>query len=93
MIALTVPLLFAPITAFRFDAVWFGVILVLFLEVRILTPPFGINLFVIQSIWTGRIGQVIAGTAPFVLIMIIFVALLTALPELALYLPSQMQAR
>lgn len=90
MMVLTVPLLHPVLLEYGVDPIWFGVVLVVMIEIGQITPPVGINLFVIQSIWTGRIGQVVAGTAPFVLIMIIFVALLTAWPELALYLPSRM---
>lgn len=93
MMVLTVPLLYPVLLQYGIDPIWFGVVLVVMIEIGQVTPPVGINLFVIQSIWTGRIGEVIAGTTPFVLIMIIFVALLTAWPELALYLPTQMQAK
>jgi C4-dicarboxylate transporter, DctM subunit len=92
MMVLTVPLLYPVLLEYGIDPIWFGVVLVVMIELGQITPPVGINLFVVQSIWTGRIEQVIAGTAPFVLIMIIFVAILTAWPELALYLPSNMRA-
>jgi len=92
MMVLTVPLLYPVLLEYGIDPIWFGVVLVVMIELGQVTPPVGINLFVIQSIWNGRIGQVIAGTAPFVLIMIAFVALLTVWPELALYLPSQMRS-
>ncbi|WP_421996874.1 TRAP transporter large permease [Reyranella sp.] len=90
MMVLTVPLLYPVLLEYGIDPIWFGVVLVVMIELGQITPPVGINLFVIQSIWNGRIGQVIVGTAPFVLIMIAFVALLTVWPELALYLPSRM---
>jgi tripartite ATP-independent transporter DctM subunit len=90
MMVLTVPLLHPVLMGYGIDPIWFGVVLVVMIELGQVTPPVGINLFVIQSIWTGHIGQVIAGSAPFVLIMIGFVAMLTVWPELALYLPSRM---
>jgi tripartite ATP-independent transporter DctM subunit len=92
MMVLTVPLLYPVLLEYGVDPIWFGVVLVVMIELGQITPPVGINLFVVQSIWTGRIEQVIAGTAPFVLIMIVFVAILTVWPELALYLPSNMRA-
>jgi len=93
MIVLTVPLLYPILIQYGIDPIWFGVVLVVMIELGQITPPVGINLFVIQSIWTGHLGQVIRGTAPFWAILILFVILLTAWPELALYLPSQMHGR
>lgn len=93
MMVLTVPLLYPVLLQYGIDGIWFGVVLVVMIELGQVTPPVGINLFVIQSIWSGQLNQVIRGTAPFCAIIIIFVAILTIWPELALYLPGQMSAR
>ena len=55
MIVVTVPLLYPVLLQYGIDPIWFGVILVLFIEMGQISPPIGINLFVIQSIWTGKL--------------------------------------
>jgi tripartite ATP-independent transporter DctM subunit len=90
MIVLTIPLLFSSVVAFGFDPVWFGVILVLLLELGMLTPPFGINLFVIQSISKWPLGDVVWGSSPYWGIILAYVALLTAFPQIVTWLPQQM---
>lgn len=90
MIVLTVPLLFGTIAAFGFDPLWFGIVLVLLLEVGMLTPPFGINLFVIQSVSKWPLGQVARGTVPYWFIIFGFIALLCVFPEIVTWLPDRM---
>ena len=90
MIVLTIPLLYGSVVAFGFDPVWFGVILVLLLELGMLTPPFGINLFVIQSISKWPLGDVVRGSSPYWAIILAYVALLTAFPQIVTWLPQQM---
>ena len=90
MIVITVPLLYPVLLKYGIDPVWFGVILVLFIEMGQITPPVGINLFVIQSIWKGKLTEVVYGTIPFHLIMFLVVALLVLWPEIALWLPRAM---
>ena len=90
MIVLTVPLLHPVLQSYGIDSIWFGVILVLFIELGQISPPIGINLFVIQSIWNGKLSQVVFGTIPFHILMFVLLALLVFFPELALWLPSKM---
>lgn len=92
MIVVTVPLLYPVLVQYGIDPIWFGVILVLFIEMGQISPPIGINLFVIQSIWTGRLSDVVAGTVPFHLIMFVLLGLLVIFPEIAMWLPSQVTA-
>lgn len=85
------PILFPLVTAFGFDPVWFGIVMVVWLEIGFITPPVGMNLFVIQGMMpNAKAIDVVRGTTPFVLLMILLVALLFAFPELALWLPAQM---
>jgi hypothetical protein len=65
MIVVTVPLLYPVLQQYGVDPIWFGVILVLFIEMGQISPPIGINLFVIQSIWNGKLSDVVTGTIPF----------------------------
>ena len=90
LIVLTVPLSFGPILAYGFDPIWFGVVLVLLLELGQITPPLGMNLFVVQGISGWSLGDVIRGAAPYWLLILLFIAVLTAFPQLALWLPGQM---
>lgn len=90
IIVITVPLLYPVLLKFGIDPIWFGIELVLFIELGQITPPVGINLFVIQSIWSGRLSDVVMGTVPFHLIMILVVGILFVWPELALWLPHAM---
>jgi tripartite ATP-independent transporter DctM subunit len=85
------PILFPVVTGLGFDPVWFGVVIVVWLEIGFITPPVGINLFVIQGIARGTtMLDITRGTTPFVLLMLLLVALLYFFPDLALWLPRQM---
>ena len=92
MIVLTVPLLHPVLIRYGIDPIWFGIILVLFIELGQISPPIGINLFVIQSIWKGKFSDVILGTIPFHLLMFVLLALLVFFPEIALWLPAHMSS-
>lgn len=88
------PILFPLVTAFGFDPVWFGIVMVIWLEIGFITPPVGLNLFVIQGMMPGTAaGDVVRGTTPFVLLMILMVAILFAFPEIALWLPRHLNAK
>ena len=90
MIVITVPLIFPVLPSYGIDPLLFGVVLVLFVELGQISPPIGINLFVIQSIWDGKLAEVILGTIPFHLAMFVVLALVIVWPELALWLPHSL---
>ncbi len=90
MIVITVPLLYPVLASYGIDPILFGVILVIYVELGQISPPIGINLFVIQSIWDGKLSEVVIGTIPFHLIMFLVLAIVIAFPELSLWLPAQM---
>jgi C4-dicarboxylate transporter, DctM subunit len=90
MIVITVPLLYPVLGKYGIDPIWFGVILVMYVELGQISPPIGINLFVIQSIWDGELGDVVLGTIPFHIIMFVLLFLLTVFPQLSLWLPAHM---
>ena len=90
MIVITVPLLYPVLASYGIDPILFGVILVIYVELGQISPPIGINLFVIQSIWDGKLSEVVLGTIPFHLIMFLVLAIVIAFPELSLWLPAQM---
>jgi C4-dicarboxylate transporter DctM subunit len=90
MIVITVPLLFPLLPQFGIDPVWFGIILVVFVELGQISPPIGINLYVVQAMWTGKLSDVVMGTIPFHLIMLVLLFALVLFPDIALWLPSKM---
>jgi tripartite ATP-independent transporter DctM subunit len=92
MMLLTVPVLFPAIVAAGFDLVWFGVVIVVLIELGQLTPPMGLNLFAIQSI-AGKVplGRIAWSSAPYALIITAFCLLLYAAPDIALWLPRSMK--
>jgi len=90
MIVITVPLLYPVLIKYGIDPIWFGIVLALFIELGAISPPIGINLFVIQSVWNGKLSDVVKGTIPFHLVMFLLLAILVVWPELALWLPAHM---
>ena len=88
MVIGTIPIVFPLITALGIDAVWFGIYLVVMAELALITPPVGMNLYVVQGIRKeGLITDVIVGTLPFLFMMLLLVVLLVVWPDLALWLP------
>ena len=90
MIVMTVPLLLPILVAYDIDLIWFGVILVVAVELGQITPPVGINLYIVDQISNAGIGTVIRGVAPYFVIIGFFLVLLTAFPGIATWLPSTM---
>lgn len=92
MILLTVPIFFPLITALGFDPIWFGIIIVRVTEIGLITPPVGLNVFVIKGIAKDvPMYTIFRGIIPFLLADILHVGLLIAVPQIALVLPSLMR--
>lgn len=88
MMLLTIPLFFPVIVSLGYDPVWFGVLVVILVEVGLITPPLGINLFVIKSIVPGvSAATILRGIIPFVIADIGRIILLVSFPILSLWLP------
>ena len=89
MLLTTAPLIAPVVIQLGFDPVWFGIVLMVLLEAALITPPIGINLYVVQGIRkSGGLNDVMIGTLPFVLAMFAMVGLLLAFPDIALWLPN-----
>jgi TRAP-type C4-dicarboxylate transport system permease large subunit len=89
MIAIIVPVIFPALLALGVDPIWFGVFVVILVELGQLTPPLGVILFVVaSSSSTVKVEDVIMGTLPFFGIILVFMLLLIAFPQIALFLPS-----
>ena len=85
------PILFPLITGLGFDPIWFGIVMIVWLEIGFITPPVGLNLFVIQGMMRGASARdITVGTTPFVILMVLLVIILFLVPELALWLPRHM---
>jgi C4-dicarboxylate transporter, DctM subunit len=92
MVLLTIPLFFPIVTALGFDPVWFGVLIVMIVQIGLISPPVGMNLFVLNSLLPGvGLGSIFRGCWPFVLSMVVTLGLLIAFPGLSLWLPSLMK--
>ena len=88
---LTVPILFPVIEALQFDPIWFGVMMVIVLEVGLITPPVGLNVFVIKGAAPNvPLTTIFKGIWPFLIAAVLAIVVLTAFPEIATYLPSKM---
>jgi C4-dicarboxylate transporter, DctM subunit len=89
MMVATVPIIAPIMFKAGFDPVWFGIIIIILMELAMITPPVGINLYVVQGLRKrGRIDDVIIGASPFVITMMIMVVILSIWPEIALWLPK-----
>ena len=91
MIILTIPIIFPIITALGFNPIWFGVVIVMTVELGLIHPPVGMNIFVIKSVVEDvKISTIFYGVMPFIITDLIRLAILIAFPILALWLPSHM---
>ncbi|MFC6671624.1 TRAP transporter large permease [Marinobacterium aestuariivivens] len=92
MQVLTIPITYPIVVALGVDPIWYGVFVVLMCELGMITPPVGMNLFVVQSVRKdgGTIQEVMWGVLPYMLIMLVFAMLLMAFPQIALWLPNMM---
>ncbi|OWV37140.1 TRAP transporter large permease [Mameliella alba] len=90
MLVLTVPIAVPMVVALGIDPIWFGVFVLVMCEIGLVTPPVGMNLFVVQGVRKGGgdFNDVVRGALPFVMIMVVFAALLILVPDIALLLPS-----
>ena len=89
MITLTVPIFYPVVLALGFDPIWFGVIIVLVVEMGVITPPVGVNVYVIKGIAEGvPLETIFKGIFPFLAAVIIVVGILMLFPQIATYLPS-----
>jgi C4-dicarboxylate transporter DctM subunit len=89
MVVGTIPIVFPIVVALGIDPVWFGIFLVIMAELALITPPVGMNLYVVQGVrGEGNIIDVIYGVLPFLLMMLLLVALIWFFPVIALWLPG-----
>ncbi|MCY3828718.1 MAG: TRAP transporter large permease [Rhodospirillaceae bacterium] len=91
MLLLTIPIFVAVIEPMGVDLIWFGIVAIIIVEIGLITPPIGMNVFVVKTVLTDvRIWAIFAGVWPFVVASLIGLALIIAVPEIALMLPNLM---
>ena len=89
MMVATIPITTPIVVAAGYDPVWYGILVVLLMEAALLTPPVGMNLFVVQGIRErGDLNDVIIGTAPFIITLFVMIGLIVAFPGIAMWLPN-----
>jgi TRAP-type C4-dicarboxylate transport system permease large subunit len=91
MVVLTMGVLLPTVNAAGIDLIWFGIFIVLVVEMAQITPPVGFNLFVLQGMTKREIGYIARVALPFFLLMVAAVALIYVFPEIVTVLPSQMK--
>jgi len=90
MVIIMTPVLLPSASAMGIDPIWFGVFMVIMVECALITPPVGLNLYVIQAVAKAGLGEVARGVLPFLLLMFATVLLLYLLPDLALFVPFKL---
>ena len=91
LMVITLPIIFPVVTGLGFDPIWFGVIMVLVLEMGLISPPVGVNCFVVKSVAPDvPLGTIFRGVLPFWAAMGCCIALLLAFPQIALLIPNAM---
>jgi C4-dicarboxylate transporter, DctM subunit len=88
IILITTPIILPVMTALGINPIWYGVMLMINLELALITPPVGMNLFVIKGITTSSLGEVTRGALPYVLLMMAGLFIIWLFPALSLWLPQ-----
>ncbi len=92
LMVVTIPIIVPLVVAQGYDPIWFGILMIVLIEMALITPPVGLNLYVVQGARkSGKMSEVMLGTIPFVIVMLLMVAALIAFPQIALYLPAALQ--
>jgi len=92
MMILTLPVVFPVVLQLGFDPIWFGVVLTVMCELGLITPPIGVTVFIVSGMSNVPMYDVFRGIAPFVLSLVVFLAILILFPQLALILPNTMMS-
>ncbi len=92
ILVITLPILYPLVTGLGFSGVWFAVIMVINMELALISPPEGLNLFVLQDLAKATAAEVSRGVLPFLVIIALFLALMSAVPQLTMWLPALLKA-
>ncbi|MBE0412705.1 TRAP transporter large permease [Yoonia sp.] len=92
LMVVTIPIIVPLVVAQGYDVIWFGILMIVLIEMALITPPVGLNLYVVQGARkSGSLSEVMAGAIPYVGMMLLMVVLLIAFPSIALFLPNALQ--
>lgn len=90
ILLLTLPIFVPTVTALGFDLVWFGVLVVVNMQIGLITPPLGLDLYIMRNTFGIPTKELIRGVLPFLFVLFVFLALLVAFPQITLWLPGAM---
>ncbi len=89
LMVVTIPIIVPLVVELGYDPIWFGILMIVLIEMALITPPVGLNLYVVQGARkSGTMGEVMLGAVPYVLVMLAMALALIAFPQIALFLPS-----
>ncbi|MGG7643532.1 TRAP transporter large permease [Rhodovulum sp. YNF3179] len=92
LMVVTIPIIVPLVVELGYDPIWFGILMIVLIEMALITPPVGLNLYVVQGAREGgRMSEVMLGAIPFVIAMLLMVVALIAVPGIALWLPGAVQ--
>ena len=92
LMVVTIPIIVPLVVQLGYDPIWFGILMIVLIEMALITPPVGLNLYVVQGARkSGKMGDVMLGALPYVFAMFLMAMALIAFPQLALYLPGAVQ--
>ncbi|MEW6663880.1 MAG: TRAP transporter large permease [Thermodesulfobacteriota bacterium] len=88
VILLTIPIVVPPLVSLGFDVIWLGVLIIFICEIGFMTPPVGLNAFVVNGVTGVHLAEIFRGVTPFVFMMLLTLVLLVIFPQISLFLPS-----
>ena len=92
LMVVTIPIIVPLVVELGYDPIWFGILMIVLIEMALITPPVGLNLYVVQGARkSGTLSEVMIGAAPYVFMMLLMVAALIAVPDIALFLPGLLE--
>jgi len=92
LMVVTIPIIVPMVLAQGFDVIWFGILMIVLIEMALITPPVGLNLYVVQGARkSGTLNEVMLGALPYVLVMLAMAFALIAFPDIALWLPNALE--
>jgi C4-dicarboxylate transporter DctM subunit len=90
MLVLTMPVVFPIVVDLGFDPIWFGVLITVMSEMALITPPVGLNVYLVSGITNVGIEEVFRGVLPFFIMMVVCITILIIFPQISLFLPTMM---
>jgi TRAP-type C4-dicarboxylate transport system permease large subunit len=89
LMVVTIPIIVPLVVELGYDPIWFGILMIVLIEMALITPPVGLNLYVVQGARTsGHLNEVMVGAVPYALTMLAMAGALIAFPQIALFLPA-----